>query len=286
MATLSTNPGGVSKLWAGTRPTPGVGLAWIGQSGFAFRFGRRRALIDPYLSDFLAQKYRGADFPHERLMPPPIDAQELRRLEWVLCTHAHSDHMDPITLSLIATVMPDCRFVVPAAERTTAESRGIRSEQILAVDAGETHDLGEGLVLRVIPAAHEDLRRDSRGRHHFLGYVLSHDRVTVYHSGDCVPFDGLQRAVSESTPDLALLPVNGRDEYRRSRGVPGNFTILEAERLACAVDAAFLIPHHFGMFDFNTVDQYDVAALAQRHREAPLRVEVPDVDHHYFLREA
>jgi hypothetical protein len=32
---------------------------WIGQAGFAFRWHEKIFLIDPYLSDFLEQKYAG-----------------------------------------------------------------------------------------------------------------------------------------------------------------------------------------------------------------------------------
>ena len=60
-----------------------------------------------------------------------------------------------------------------------------------------------------------------------------------------------------------MLPVNGRDPVRTSNGVPGNFHPAEAVALAEAIGARLLIAHHFGMFDFNTVDQAALdAALA------------------------
>jgi len=57
-------------------------------------------LIDPYLSDFLAEKYQGAEFPHLRMMQAPIEPSRLADLDWVFCTHRHSDHMDPGTLPI------------------------------------------------------------------------------------------------------------------------------------------------------------------------------------------
>ncbi len=51
---------------------------------------------------------------------------------------------------------------------------------------------------------------------------------TLKLSGDCVPYAGLDVALAKRRIDIALLPVNGRDDFRRSHGVPGNFTVDEA----------------------------------------------------------
>lgn len=59
---------GVLRLWQEQLPPGRAGFAWLGQAGFALRAEGCRWLVDPYLSDFLAQKYRGSEFPHDRLM--------------------------------------------------------------------------------------------------------------------------------------------------------------------------------------------------------------------------
>ena len=46
-----------------------VALWWLGQAGFAVRVGSHTFLIDPYLSDSLAKKYKGQQFTHQRMMP-------------------------------------------------------------------------------------------------------------------------------------------------------------------------------------------------------------------------
>ena len=40
-----------------------VWLVWLGQAGFLIARGRHRILIDPYLSDFLAQSIAAPIFP-------------------------------------------------------------------------------------------------------------------------------------------------------------------------------------------------------------------------------
>jgi L-ascorbate metabolism protein UlaG (beta-lactamase superfamily) len=236
-------------------PVPGQpGIAWLGQAGFWIETAAGSVLIDPYLSDSLARKYAGQPNDHRRMMPPPVLPEDLPRPDLVLVTHAHTDHMDPDTLAPLAARFPDLPFVVPAAREETARTRiGARARLILA-DAGDILAPLPGLRITVLPAAHETRETDAEGRHVFLGYGVAAGGVTIYHAGDCVPFDGLAPAVRALRPDVALLPVNGRDARRLAAGIPGNFTLAEAIELSRAAEARFLIPHHFGMFAFNTCD--------------------------------
>ena len=236
-------------------PAPGQpGIAWLGQAGFWIETGAARILIDPYLSDSLARKYAGRSNDHRRLMPPPVVPEDLPRPDLVLVTHAHTDHMDPDTLGPLAARFPDLPFVVPAAKEDIARTRIGAGAHLILADSGEVLAPLPGIVLTVLPAAHEARERDAQGHHLFLGYGIAAGGVTFSQSGDCVPFEGLPAAVRALRPDIALLPVNGRDAARLAAGIPGNFTLSEAIDLARAAGARFLVPHHFGMFAFNTCD--------------------------------
>ncbi len=268
---------------AGLLAQPGtdgmVELAWLGQAGFLLRAGERVVLIDPYLSDHLASKHRGSRFPHARMMPAPIRADALPRVDLVICTHRHGDHMDPGTLPRLAQACPGCRFVAPAAEMAFAESMGLPADRLVAAEAGlrlqPLPDLD--LTLDPLPAAHEQLEQDQQGRHRFLGYVIAVHGVRLYHSGDCIPYEGLADAVRALAPDLALLPVNGRDAERAASRIPGNFTLDEAIELCATAGIPSLMPHHFGLFAFNTADPAEIAAAAKRIRHPGLLP--PDTRH-------
>ncbi len=236
-------------------PQPGeVLLYWLGQAGFIVEFDGFRMLIDPYLSDSLAEKYRGTKFPHTRMMAAPILPEELDRLDVVLCTHRHTDHMDPATLQPIAQRFPNARFVVPAAVVDEAITRcGVGIDRLIPVNARERTEILPGCFVSPIASAHEALDMDANGHYPWLGYVLDAGSVRLYHSGDCVPYPGLEEALADYAPDVALLPVNGRDAQRSGNGVPGNFTLDEAVALARKGGARAMIAHHYGLFDFNTV---------------------------------
>ncbi|MGA0543052.1 MBL fold metallo-hydrolase [Neotabrizicola sp. VNH66] len=243
---------------------PGAVLWWLGQAGFLIRQGGLTLVIDAYLSDSLAEKYRGTRFPHRRMMPPPVAPGDLHGVDWLLCTHAHTDHMDPGTIPALLAANPACRVLAPRASRQTALARGVPPDRLVLIDAGETLDLG-GVQVTATPSAHEILAQGAEG-YPYLGYVLKGGGVTLWHSGDTVPFPALPGIVAPHRVDLALLPVNGRDAERAANGVPGNLTLEEAVALTQAIGAGGMLGHHFGLFDFNTLDpeagRHQLAALA------------------------
>ena len=240
----------------------GVSLWWLGQAGFLLSCNGIYIVVDPYLSDSLALKYKGREFSHRRMIPPPLAPDDVFGVKWVFCTHAHSDHMDPGTLPSLARNNPACRFLVPRAEASTAVARGIPEDRLDLVDGNETLDLGNGLLVNVLPSAHEELAQDDQGHFRFLGYCLRMGGITFYHSGDCIPYAGLDNALARLGVDVALLPVNGRDDYRLSRNVPGNFSITEAIALCQQAGVPVLLAHHWGMFDFNTVPEDGLKSAA------------------------
>ncbi|MDB5553917.1 MAG: hypothetical protein JWL86_3901 [Rhizobium sp.] len=243
-------------------PGDGVSLYWLGQAGFVIDADGRRVVIDPYLSDSLAVKYRDAAFSHERIAPAPLTADQLGPIDLVLCTHHHTDHMDGETLNLLAKRLPGLNFVVPTAARELAMQRiGVEASRLIEVDAADRKTIGN-LELHVMRAAHETLERDEGGRHRFLGYGMGFGNVKIFHSGDTIPFDGQDEEIIAFAPDLALLPVNGRSEALRNSGFAGNLTLAEAIALCDRCGIGAMIAHHCGMFAFNTIapDEIDNAS--------------------------
>jgi L-ascorbate metabolism protein UlaG (beta-lactamase superfamily) len=245
-------------------PSAGLRLYWLGQAGFIVEADGRRIAIDPYLSDTLAAKYANTPYSHRRLSPPPATPDELGALDFVFCTHHHTDHMDPGTLAPLARRSPGLRFVVPAAARALARERaGIDDERLLPLDAGETVEPFPGLRVTALPAAHETIERDEAGRCRFLGYAIAFGETSIFHSGDCAPYPGQVEDVARAAPALALLPVNGRTEALRRAGFAGNFRVEEAIALCAEAGVPAMIAHHYGMFAFNSPDPASIdAALA------------------------
>jgi L-ascorbate metabolism protein UlaG (beta-lactamase superfamily) len=247
----TTDPGGGCALW------------WFGQSGFLLKHAVGHLLFDPYLSESLTKKYAATDKPHVRMTRRPIDPRRLDMIDVVTSTHAHTDHFDPETLLPLKQANPALRLVLPEANRMAGMERlGGNGDWLVGVNDGETINV-RGFAFHPVPAAHETIDRDEHGRSKFLGYVVRFGQpaITVYHSGDCVPFEGQAELLAPFRIDIAILPINGRRPERR---VTGNFWGREAAGLAHAIGAKLVVPCHFEMFEFNTEPPDDFVGTCER----------------------
>jgi L-ascorbate metabolism protein UlaG (beta-lactamase superfamily) len=226
-------------------------LWWLGQSGFLIQWQASDLLIDPYLSDSLTKKYAGTDKPHVRMTERIITPERLDFVEVVTSSHNHTDHLDGETLIPLLDANPTLDVIVSRANMNFAAERLQVAPQRLTSIRVDNEVLKIGpFSFQAIPSAHETLEQDENGDHRFIGLIIHVGQWTIYHSGDCVPYDGLPKRLNRWKIDIALLPINGRDP---ARGVAGNFTAKEACELGKATGAELIIPCHYEMFEFNTV---------------------------------
>jgi len=226
-------------------------LWWLGQSGYLIQWQGHHLLIDPYLSDSLTKKYAGTNKPHVRMTERVIAPEQLDFVDVATSSHNHTDHLDAETLVPLWKANPGLVMIVPRANLSFAAERlQVPPERLTPIRA-------DGEVIRIdpfsfqaIPAAHERLELDENGDHRFIGLIIQMGKWTIYHSGDCIPYDGLIDRLRDRKIDLALLPINGRDPRR---GVAGNFTAEEAAQLGTQIHADLVVPCHYEMFEFNTV---------------------------------
>jgi L-ascorbate metabolism protein UlaG (beta-lactamase superfamily) len=261
----------------------GVEFCWLGQAGFLVRTPGQTFLVDAYLSDRLAEKYRGHIFSHTRLMAPPITVSELPSLDFVFCTHHHGDHLDIPTIRQIAGKFPNARFIVPAASEPEVDRADLRKEQIVWAEAEHEIQLSDTLQVTPVKAAHESFEYDRLGRDRFLGYLFEVEAGLIYHSGDTVCYPGLVERITQSGPNLALLPVNGRRPELREKKIAGNFMLEEGVQFCLDAKIPTMIAHHFGMFAFNTIDPglIDQAAVKMQNRLQLMKAELGT---RYFLK--
>ena len=228
---------------------PGLALWWLGQSGFLLMHEGRCALLDPYLSESLTEKYAKTDKPHVRMTRRVIDPRRLDFISVTASTHNHTDHLDAQTLKPLLDVNPEMALIVPEANRAFAADRlGLEMEAIVGAEEGHAIDVA-GFSFQAVPAAHETLERDAAGRLTHVGYIVRAGRFTIYHSGDTVRYDGMAELLLPFKIDIALLPINGRAPERR---VAGNLSGPEAAQLAHDIGAKLVIPCHYDLFEFNT----------------------------------
>lgn len=224
---------------------------WLGQSGFLVQWQNTHLLFDPYLSDSLTRKYAGTDKPHVRMTERVIAPEDLDFIEIVTSSHNHTDHLDGETLIPLIEANRELTVLVPAANQAFAADRlQVDSARLTPINADTDPFAGHGITIHAIPAAHNELETDEKGQHKFIGLVAKVGPWSIYHSGDTLLYDGLADRLRKFNVDIAIVPINGNKPERR---VAGNLDGKEAARLARDIGAQIAIPHHFEMFEFNTV---------------------------------
>jgi L-ascorbate metabolism protein UlaG (beta-lactamase superfamily) len=237
-------------------------LWWLGQSGFLIQWRGRHLLIDPYLSDSLTKKYAGTNKPHIRMTERVIAPERLDFVDVVTSSHNHTDHLDGETLIPLWRANPNLTVIVPRANIDFAAQRlQVAPDKLTPIRVDDAAIKVDPFTFRAIPSAHETLEQDENRDHHFIGLILQIGKWTIYHSGDCVPYNGLVERLKNWKIDIALLPINGRDP---ARNVAGNFTADEAAQFAKEINAGLMIPCHYEMFEFNTASPEGFVESAEK----------------------
>ena len=237
-----------------------IHIWWLGQSGFLVQWCNEHLLFDPYLSDSLTRKYATTDKPHKRMTEQVITPEKLDFINITTSSHNHTDHLDHETLTSLMQANLEMDLLIPSANQQFASDRlGIKPKQLQTINTGESIRLGH-FEIHAIPAAHEELSTDDQGRNHYVGYIAKAGPWTIYHSGDTIPYEGMEEILSQWEINVALLPINGRRPERR---VAGNLWGHEAARLAKSVNVDIVIPCHYEMFEFNTEtpDEFETECL-------------------------
>lgn len=192
---------------------------WLGHATVLLEVGGVRLLTDPLLRGRLA---------HITRRVPPITPASLGRIDAVLISHVHLDHLDRVTLRALGTHVP---IIAP---RGAARSlRGLGAVQELG--PGESTVVG-GVGVTATPAVHAARRRGRRVP--ALGYVVDED---LYFAGDTDRFD----AMADLAPlTLALLPVWG---YGPTLG-PGHLDPERAAEAAALLRPRVAVPIHWGTY--------------------------------------
>ncbi len=189
---------------------------------------------------------------------------ELGRIDAVLLSHVHFDHLDRPSLRLLGT---DVTVVVPVGTRRLV--RGFTD--VREVDVGDEVRIGE-VTINATPAEHRSARLMLRSELS-LGFVVSGSR-RIYFAGDTDLFDGMS-ALAGSL-DVALLPVAGWG----SKVGPGHLDPLRAAQSLRLLKPRLAVPIHWGTFSpLNRSTSADPPEAFRRHAaELAPEVEVRILD--------
>ena len=240
-----------------TKLLPGqIALFYLGQVGYIIKYNEKYIMIDGYFAGINKWEAKPEDM-WVRSFPAPIAPEELDFVDYIFCSHDHSDHADPVSLPKFAQAAPKATFYASAAFTDSLVAYGVPADRIVPLHAALSDSkpvtLCDGITVTPIPSAHEQLHQDENGDFDALGFKFAFGDITLYHGGDGCPYAELEAAVAGS--DILMLPINGRDFYRtQTQNIIGNFDCREAAVFAKHVGAKLLIPTHFDMFSIDGIN--------------------------------
>jgi L-ascorbate 6-phosphate lactonase len=218
----------------------GLAITYMGQCGFLLDFSDTRIATDPYLSDYVDKTCSSEKTPWRRLYPPPATLQALRP-DGIIISHSHEDHLDPWTLQPYIALNAACKIAAPAPECNKLKRMG--ASNIIYARAEESFFIGS-VKITPIPCAHTQLHTDETGRFRELSYILEWDNIKIFFGGDMSLYDGLHKRLREAECSLLLLPANGGDEERTSKGIIGNIDCSQAALLSATLHVPYIPMHH------------------------------------------
>ena len=221
-------------------PQGSVGIHWFEQNAYAIKDSDGTiVLIDPY-------------FPHERpperyVHPdPPLDESQLPA-DYVLMTHAHSDHTCPETLARIHKSWPEVIYIGPkeSVAKILTETE-INEKYTIIVTAGESVQLGT-MTAHVVygkPPGGDPKSGIKPPDVTHLGYVLEAGGVRVYNSGDEIntfgDLDDMVNPVAELHPDIGFITMHPTE---------GEFPFIDGSiKMAQRMGLKTVVPSHYSCF--------------------------------------
>lgn len=227
-----------------------VALTFVNHATFLIQFHGLNILTDPMWSDRASPV--GFAGP-KRVRKPGIAFADLPRIDLVLISHNHYDHLDVRTLALLNENFAP-RVIAPLGTRELIASTGIK--EIHELDWWETIEIDGGLNVTFTPTQHFSARGMFDRQKALWGSYMVEEQKRIYFGAD----SGYSRHFAEirdrlGSPDLAMLGMGAYEPRWFMRSMHMN--PAEAVRAHMDLGSRHSIGMHFGTFQLSAegIDQ-------------------------------
>lgn len=217
-------------------------LSWIGHSTFLLRLHGLNILTDPVFSARCSPVRQAGP---KRVRDPGIAIADLPRIDIILLSHNHYDHMDIDALRALRRHSPGARIVTPLGNAAYLARKNIPGG--IDLDWWEEITI-HGAHVTVTPARHFSARTLwDRNEMLWGGLYLTYKGTKIFFAGDT----GYTKYFTEirhrlGAPDLAMLPI-GAYEPRWMMG-PVHMNPEDAVQAFIDLHARRAVGMHFGTF--------------------------------------
>lgn len=241
-------------------------VAWLGHACFALKLGGKLVLTDPYLGQAAGPFGLGP----RRFLPPAVAAAQLPRLDLIVISHNHYDHIDTKALKAYRW-RAETPVVCPLGLAPLLRRQGFR--EVIELDWWQGWQFGD-LAVTALPAVHFSGRGlFDRDRTLWASMALASPSRKVWFGGDTGYGACFREIGVRAGPfDLALVGIGAYEP--RIIMESSHATPEEAVMIARDIRAKTAVGMHWGSIMLTPEDPFEAparfraAALHQQYGEA------------------
>jgi len=213
-------------------PAGGIGVTYVGHATVLLQLGTTTLLTDPVYSDRLMVP--------RRLVAPGVALDALPKLDVVLVSHGHMDHLDVPTHRML----PKNDTVVVVAKGLTDLVTGCGYKEIVELRWHESTTIGD-VRITSLPVNHWGTRAIVPDRRGYTGFLLEHPDGSVFFPGDTAHEPRFRDYGERHDVDVALLPIGA---YSPPPFRAHHMNPEDALTALVNLNARWLVPIHWGTF--------------------------------------
>jgi L-ascorbate metabolism protein UlaG (beta-lactamase superfamily) len=227
-------------------PASGLRITWFGHSSSLVEIDGVNILIDPVWDERAAPTQWAGP---KRFFPPALSLEELPRIDVILVSHDHYDHLGAGTVARLAGMesLRQPRWITASGVGAILARFGMDSSRCTELNWTEQVQVGS-LTITALPARHFSGRSlFNRFETLWASFALVSPRHRVYYGADSGEWYGFRDIGDAFGPfDLTMLEIGAYDPlwadiHMGPEGAVRSFRALGGHGL--------LMPIHWGLFD-------------------------------------
>ena len=251
-------------------PKSGLRITWIGHSSLLIEIDGRTILTDPVWG--LRASFLSFMGP-KRFFDAPLPLDQLPKLDAVLISHDHYDHLDKQTIKHFAgTKIP---FFCSLGVSQYLQKWGIDANFITELDWGDSVMIANDVVLTSTPARHFSGRGIlNRNETLWASFVIKSPKHNIFFGADSGWWPGFKDIGNTFGPfDLTMLEIGAYGKYWPDIHMGPD----HAANAHLALKGKLMMPIHWGTFNLSTHAWFEpIDRLLQYAKERNIDLFVPE----------
>jgi L-ascorbate metabolism protein UlaG (beta-lactamase superfamily) len=217
--------------------------AWLGHSTVLVNFYGVNIITDPILVDHAGADVLVGTIGPKRLVGPALKPKQLPKIDLVLLSHAHMDHLNSATLRSFPNTT---RAVTAHATADLLGDTKLKSPAELAWGDKIKVNTSHGDVeVEAFEVKHWGARWRHDSYRGYNGYIVSREGKKIIFGGDTAWSDSFRSLRSKGPFELAIMPIGAYQPWIQSHCTPE-----QAVQMANDAGADHFLPIHFKTFAF------------------------------------